>query len=117
MVNFAAIVKWDAEFRVSKSMLFDNQADAGAHIASVIGAFPEAFATDATAVAGQPSEWIADPVAETVSFKAGPFKHDPLLPGILKKRRANKIDTVKAGSKKEFTATQAAILQDILDLL
>ncbi len=66
MPSFVAIMKWDIGFRVEKSMSFDTQAEADAHVAAHLGTHPDAFVV--VDPPGQASDLIADPVAKTVTL-------------------------------------------------
>ena len=81
MPSFVAIMKWDAENRVGKSMPFSTRVEADAHIAAHIGAFPDAFvAVDPPA---QVSDLLVDPVTKIVSLSVLPPPPPPTKTAIL----------------------------------
>lgn len=72
---YVAIMKWDADGRVSKYQPFEIEAEATAHAARFADDFPQAFGV--LAPAGDARDWIADPVAKTLAVSPLPVLPPP----------------------------------------
>lgn len=69
-MGYLSITKVSASGAVEKYLPFEKQAEAVAHVASMVGQFPKAFA--APDPGGSFRDWTADPVAKTVVYAPKP---------------------------------------------